>query len=70
MGSTFISVIVAFVFGCVFLAAFPSVNTLLRSITPTGVIPIVGAQVALMPYLYCGIAFFVLILIVKNKVNQ
>ena len=69
--ATFISVIVAMIFSVVFLAAFPTINTLIRSITmPVGLNPITGVEVVLLPYILCGIAFFIIIQIVKSKVQS
>ena len=71
MGATFISVIIAMVFSVVFLAVFPTVNTMLRSLTmPVDLLPIVGVQVALMPYVLCFIAFFVVITMVRHKIQE
>ena len=67
----FISVLLAMVFAVVFLTTFPSFNTLFRSIpSPVGAVPIVNVQIVLMPYIFCAIAFWVLILIVKNKIQS
>lgn len=68
---TFISVIIAGIFSVVFLAVFPTINTLLRSITmPVGLLPIVGVEVTLLPYLICFAAALVVILIVRNKIQS
>jgi hypothetical protein len=68
---TFISVLIAMVFSVVFLACFPSINTLIRSVPmPVGILPIVGVEVTLLPYIICGAAFLIVILIVKNKVQN
>ena len=67
----FIPIMVAMVFAVVFLAAFPTVNTLIRSVTmPAGLLPIVGGEVALLPYIFCTIAFYVIILIVRNRIDS
>lgn len=69
--ATFISVIVAMIFSVVFLAAFPTFSTLIRSVPmPTDLIPIAGVIVVLLPYILCGIAFFVVIQIVRNKIQS
>jgi hypothetical protein len=69
--ATFISVLVAMVFSVVFLAAFPTINTLIRSIPmPVDLLPIAKVEVVLLPYLLCGVVFFVAIMIVKNKVQS
>jgi hypothetical protein len=69
--ATFISVIVAMVFSVVFLAAFPTINTLIRSIPmPVGLLPIVSVEVVLLPYILCGIVFFIVIQIIRTKVQS
>ena len=69
--ATFISVIVAMVFSVVFLAAFPTINTLIRSIPmPVGLLPIASVEVVLLPYILCGVAVFVAIMIVRNKIQS
>lgn len=69
--ATFISVIVAMIFSVVFLAAFPTINTLIRSVPmPTDLIPIAGVIVVLLPYLLCGVAFFVIIQIIRSKTQS
>ena len=68
---TFISVIIAGVFSVVFLAIFPTINTLLRSIPmPVGILPIVGVEVVLLPYILCGIVFWLIITIVRHKIQS
>ena len=69
--ATFISVIIAGVFSVVFLAVFPSINTLLRSIPmPVGILPLVGLEVVLLPYILCGIAFWLVITIVRHRISS
>ena len=69
--ATFISAIVAMVFAVVFLAAFPTINTLIRSIPmPVDLLPLANVEVVLLPYLLCGVAVFVVIMIVRNKVQS
>jgi len=72
MAETLISVCVAIVFSGVFLSAFPSINTMLRGIISTatvGTIPIVAAEVTLLPYILVAIGFWVIINIVRHRLQ-
>jgi hypothetical protein len=70
MGSTFISVIIAILFAVLFLAMFPTINTMLRSwVMPNNLLPIVSVQVTLMPYAICGCVFFVVVQIVRHRIQ-
>jgi hypothetical protein len=67
----FVPIMLSMVFAVVFLAAFPSINSLLRSVTmPVGLLPIVGGEVVLLPYIMCGGATYVVYLIIKNRVSE
>lgn len=67
----FVPIMVAMVFAVVFLAAFPTVNTLIRSVPmPAGLAPIFGGEVAILPYAFCTIAFYIIILIVRNRIDS
>jgi ABC-type thiamin/hydroxymethylpyrimidine transport system permease subunit len=66
----FVPFLIAVVFGSVFLEMFPSINATLRSLMPTGLIPLVGAEITLFPYILCIIAAFVFILIIRSKLNS
>ena len=69
--ATFISIIIAGVFSVVFLAIFPTINTLLRSIPmPVGILPLVGVEIVLLPYILCGIVFWLIITIVRHKIQS
>ena len=66
----FISIAVALVFSVVFLAVFPTINSMLRSWTmPVDILPLVGVQVALMPYVITFLALFVVITMIRHKVQ-
>lgn len=72
MAEILISILVAIVFSGVSLTAFPSINTMLRGIissSSVGVIPIVGAEMVLLPYILVAIGFYVVILIVKHRLQ-
>jgi len=72
MAEILISILVAIVFSGVLLTAFPSINTMLRGIissSSVGVIPIVGAEMVLLPYILVAIGFYVVILIVKHRLQ-
>jgi hypothetical protein len=73
MAGNIISVCIAIVFSGVFLTAFPSINTMLRGVisqAQVGTIPIVAAEVTLMPYILCAIAVFIVIQIVKGRLQS
>jgi hypothetical protein len=72
MAGTIISICIAIVFSGVFLTAFPAINTMLRGVisqATVGTIPIVQVEVTLMPYVLCAIAVFIVIQIVKGKLQ-
>ena len=67
----FISIMIAMVMSVVFLAVFPTINSMLRSwVMPNDLIPIVSVQVTLMPYVICFVALFVVITMIRHKVQQ
>ena len=67
----FISIMIAMVMSVVFLAVFPTINSMLRSwVMPNDLIPIVGVQVTLMPYVICFIALLVVITMIRHKIQQ
>jgi hypothetical protein len=62
---------IAMVMSVVFLAVFPTINSMLRSwVMPNDLIPIVGVQVTLMPYVICFIALLVVITMIRHKIQQ
>jgi hypothetical protein len=67
----FISIIIAMVMSVVFLAVFPTINSMLRSWTmPVDIIPLVGVQVALMPYVITFLALFVVVQIIRHRIQE
>ena len=67
----FISIMIAMVMSVVFLAVFPTINSMLRSwVMPNDLIPIVGVQVTLMPYVICFIALLVVVTIIRHRIQQ
>jgi hypothetical protein len=62
---------IAMVMSVVFLAVFPTINSMLRSwVMPNDLIPIVGVQVTLMPYVICFIALLVVVTIIRHRIQQ
>ena len=67
----FISIMIAMVMSVVFLAVFPTINSMLRSwVMPNDLIPIVGVQVTLMPYVICFVALLVVVTIIRHRIQQ
>ena len=67
----FISIMIAMVLSVVFLAVFPTINSMLRSwVMPNNLLPIVSVQVVLMPYVICFIALLVVITMIRHRIQE
>ena len=67
----FISIMIAMVMSVVFLAVFPTINSMLRSwVMPNDLLPIVSIQVVLMPYVICFLALLVVVTMIRHKIQQ
>jgi hypothetical protein len=71
MFENIVSVVIAGLFSVLFLAMFPTINTLLRSIpVPVGILPLAGAIMVAMPYLICFSAALVAITIIRHRIQN
>jgi hypothetical protein len=62
---------IAMVFSVVFLAVFPTINSMIRSwVMPNNLLPIVSVQVVLMPYVITFLALFVVITMIRHRIQQ
>ena len=70
MFDNIVSVVIAGLFSVLFLAMFPTISALLRSVpVPAGILPIAGAEMVLMPYAICFSAALVAIMIIRHKIQ-